>query len=58
MAMEIDDVESLVWEATDAICSGEYDLGHVTDDCSNSVNLEEIKISLFFAAECKCNWQL
>ena len=40
MAMEIDDVESLVWEATDAICSGEYDLGHVTDDCSNSVDPE------------------
>ena len=48
-----DDVESLVREATDAFCSGEYDLGYVTDDCSNSVDLEEIKISCFVAAECK-----
>ena len=55
MAMDIDDdVESLVREATDAFCSGEYDLGHVTDDCSNSVDLEEIKISCFVAAGCKC----
>ena len=35
-------------------CSGEYDLGHVTDDCSNSVDLEEIKISCFVDAGCKC----
>ena len=49
-----DDVESLVREATDAFCSGEYDLGHVTDDCSNSVDLEEIKIYCFVAAGCKC----
>ena len=49
-----DDVESLVREATDAFCSGEYDLGHVTDDCSNSVDLEEIKIYCFVDAGCKC----
>ena len=54
MAMDIDAVESLVREATDAFCSGEYDLGYVTDDCSNSVDLEEIKISRFVAAGCKC----
>ena len=57
MAMDIeDDVESLVREATDtiAICSGEYDLGYITDDCSNSIDLEEIKISRFIAAGCKC----
>ena len=41
MAIDIDDdVESLVREATDAICSGKYDLGHITDDCSNLVDLE------------------
>ena len=37
-----------------AFCSGEYDLGHVTDDCSNSVDLEEIKMYCFVAAGCKC----
>ena len=35
---------------TDVFCSGEYDLGHVTDDCSNSVDLEKIKISCFVDA--------
>ena len=49
-----DDVESLVREVTDAFCSGEYDLGYVTDDCSNSVDLEKIKISCFVDAGCKC----
>ena len=39
---------------TDVFCSGEYVLGHVTDDCSNSVDLEEIKISCFVDAGCKC----
>ena len=38
---------------TDVFCSGEYDLGHVTDDC-NSVDLEKITISCFVDAGCKC----
>ena len=55
MAIDIDDdVENLVQEVTDAICSGEYELGHITDDCTNSLDLEEIKISRFVAAGCKC----
>ena len=54
MAMDIDDdVESLVLEATDAFCRGEYNLGYVTDDCSNSVDLDEINFFGFVAAECK-----
>ena len=55
MAIDIgNDVESLVWKAKDAICSGEYDLGHVTDNCTNSLDLKESKISRFVAAGCKC----
>ena len=55
MAMDIDDdVESLVLEATDAFCRGEYNLGYVTDDCSNSVDLDEINFFGFVAAGCKC----
>ena len=51
MAIDIDDdVESLVWKAMDAICNGEYNLGYITDNCTNSFDLKEIKISGFIAA--------
>ena len=59
MAMDIDDdVESLVREAMDAICSGEYNLGHVTDDCSYLVDLGEIKILALLLLDANANWQI
>ena len=54
MAIDTDDVESLVHEATDTTCSGEYDLGHITVDGANSLDLDESKIACFVAAGCKC----
>ena len=43
MAIDMDnDIESLVQEAADAICSGEeYGLGHITVDGNNSLDLDE-----------------
>ena len=53
--MADNDIESLVQEATDAICSGEeYDLGHITVDGNNSLDLEESRIAQFVAEGCKC----
>ena len=55
MAIETDnDIESLVQEATDTICSGEYDLGHISVDDKNSLDLEVGRIAQFVAARCKC----
>ena len=55
MAIDIDnDSESLVQEMMDAISKGEYDLGCITDDDANSLDLEESKIAHFVAAACKC----
>ena len=59
MAMDIDDdVESLVREATDAFCSVEYDLGHVTDDCSILLTWRKLKFLVLLLLDVNANWQM
>ena len=54
LVQETTDTMSLVQETTNTISSGEYDLGHITDDGANLLDLEESKIAHVVVAGCKC----
>ena len=53
-AIVFNNIESLVYEATDATCSGEHDLRHITVDGNDLFDLEKDRIARFVTAGCKC----
>ena len=51
-------MRSLVQETMDVISSREYDLGHITVDGANSLDLKKVKLFTLLLQDTNVNWQM